>query len=108
MEKGIKKKKTWWKRGILFPCTIFVASAIIIVCGILYIEDLSVTQNVDLLRQSVKRSMVECYAIEGSYPPDVEYLENNYGLVVDKEKYYIEFDALAPNLMPNFDVYERY
>lgn len=108
MKKSLKKRRVWWKKSILFPCLAFVVSAIVIVYGIIHIEELSVTQNVDLLRQSVKRTVIECYAIEGSYPPDVAYMEENYGLVVDHEKYYIEYDALAANLMPNFDVYERY
>lgn len=106
--KNLKKgERSGWKRQILFPAVIFgVVAGIGIGAGI-YFEDMSNMQNINLLRQSTKRAVVQCYAIEGAYPPDVEYLEENYGLEYNHEKYFIDYEIFASNIMPNVDVFER-
>jgi len=58
-----------------------------------------------ILRDAIGRSVVQCYAIEGYYPPNIEYLENNYGLVVDHEKYVISYSVFASNIMPEIEVF---
>lgn len=54
--------------------------------------------------RSVRRAAVECYALEGAYPPDLEYLEEHYGIRVDDEKYLVHYDAPGGNIMPNIIV----
>ena len=64
-------------------------------------------ENYNILKDALGRSIVQCYAIEGFYPPNVEYLEKNYGLVVDYDKYIISYNVFASNIMPEFDVFSR-
>ena len=40
------------------------------------------------IRAAVQRSALQCYAVEGAYPPDLQYLEDNYGLQVNKKDFY--------------------
>ena len=58
-----------------------------------------------VLADAIKRSAVQCYAIEGFYPPNINYLENNYGLVVDHDKYVVSYRIFASNIMPDIEVY---
>ena len=58
------------------------------------------------LETSIRRSVVACYASEGVYPPDIEYLENNYGLQIDHNKYFVRYSVFAENLMPDITVIE--
>lgn len=58
-----------------------------------------------ILIDAINRSAVQCYAIEGYYPPDIEYLEKNYGLVVDHDKYIISYSVFASNIMPQIEVF---
>lgn len=62
-------------------------------------------EKYNILKDALIRSVVQCYAIEGFYPPNIEYLENNYGLVVDHNKYVISYNIFASNIMPEFDVF---
>lgn len=62
-------------------------------------------ENYNILKDALSRSVVQCYAIEGFYPPNIEYLESNYGLVVDHNKYIISYNIFASNIMPEFDVF---
>lgn len=58
------------------------------------------------LEQAVKRASISCYAIEGSYPPSLDYLIDNYGIQIDKSKYVVYYQAQAQNLMPDITVLE--
>ena len=52
------------------------------------------------IAEAVRRLALQCYAVEGVYPPDLAYLENNYGLSVNHADFYITYDAFASNLPP--------
>lgn len=58
-----------------------------------------------ILKDAIIKSAVQAYAIEGYYPPNIKYLENNYGLIVDHEKYVISYNVFASNLMPEVEIY---
>ena len=59
------------------------------------------------LEQAVRRSAVACYAAEGIYPPSLEYLEEHYGLQLNRDRYTVYYDVFAENLMPEITVLER-
>ena len=58
----------------------------------------------DTLRKAVTRASVQCYAIEGRYPPSVEYLEENYGVQINRKKYNVFYDGFASNVMPEITI----
>ncbi len=64
-----------------------------------------INQQKTLLLNAVTRSAVQCYAIEGAYPNNVKYLEDNYNLVYDEEKYIIHYEFLGANLIPQMSVF---
>ncbi len=99
-------KKEYSKNLARTVITAVVLCAVFFVLS-LWIARVSRTENLKLLTQSVKRTCVECYAIEGEYPASVEYMVTNYGLKYDKDKYYIHYDYLAGNMMPTIEIYEK-
>jgi len=50
---------------------------------------------------------VQCYAIEGRYPPSVAYLEENYGVKIDRERFDVFYEGFASNIMPSITVNSR-
>ncbi len=50
--------------------------------------------------EAIEKSVMQCYALEGSYPPNLEYLEQNYGLILDRDKYVYQYDIIAGNIHP--------
>ena len=56
------------------------------------------------LEDAVRSAAVACYAAEGAYPPDVDYLKEHYGLSVDETRYIVHYDIFAENLMPDITV----
>lgn len=58
----------------------------------------------ETLKKAVTRASVQCYAIEGRYPPSVEYLEENYGIQINRKKYNVFYDGFASNVMPEINI----
>jgi hypothetical protein len=58
----------------------------------------------DFLADAVRRSAVQCYALEGRFPPDLKYLEDNYSLVIDRQRYAVYYEPMASNLVPQIRV----
>ena len=56
------------------------------------------------MEQAVRRSAVACYAAEGSYPPDLDHLREDYGLQVNEKRYLVDYTVFAENLMPEITV----
>ncbi len=64
-------------------------------------------QELALLVEQVRRAAVACYASEGRYPQSLSYLEEEYGLRYDKERFIVRYDAFASNIMPDIGVHVR-
>jgi hypothetical protein len=54
--------------------------------------------------RNLRRGAVECYALEGRYPENVEYLIEHYNISVDESKYYVYYNVFASNIMPDITV----
>ena len=65
------------------------------------------TASAQARRQAVLQAAVQCYAVEGSYPASLDYLEENYGLLVNHDRFIVTYEAFASNLMPQVNVLER-
>jgi len=55
---------------------------------------------------AVRNAALTCYAVEGAYPNDLEYLRSHYGLAYDQSRYMVRYDAFGSNLMPSISVLE--
>lgn len=61
-------------------------------------------QSARTLRDSIMDTAMQCFAIEGSYPPSLAYLQDNYGLSINEEDYRVVYVASASNVPPKVDV----
>lgn len=59
------------------------------------------------VRDAILSGAVQCCAIEGSYPSSLEYLEDHYGVAVNREDYVITYSVFAENVMPTVVVVPR-
>jgi hypothetical protein len=62
------------------------------------------SQGATDLANAVRRSAVQCYAVEGSFPTSVSYLEQNYGLIIDHTHYVVYYEPMGANLLPQVRV----
>lgn len=61
--------------------------------------------NVEAIQETVQKYVIQCYAAEGSYPADLYYLQENYGLILDEDMYRYDYEVFASNVMPEIKVY---
>ena len=86
---------------------IFIA---LILSFVLLINGITTKNNgreLQIVRDAVKNAALTCYAVEGVYPDDLEYLREHYHLSYNEEKYHVFYEPLASNLMPYIKVAER-
>ncbi len=59
------------------------------------------------MEAAIRRAAAACYAAEGAYPPDLDYLTEHYGIQIDYDRYSVFYDAFAENLMPDITVIKK-
>ena len=93
-------------RSLLFPAAVLL----VLFCFLAGLSDLDNHRSGEerqQLEDSIRRAAVACYAAEGIYPPDLAYLEERYGLQIDREHYTVFYNIFGSNLMPDITVLER-
>ncbi len=81
---------------LLLPLTLSYAAQ--------HVGQRTASESLEVVRRSLDRAVVECYALEGFYPPDLDYLKERYGITIDETLYYVDYFYLGSNLMPDITV----
>lgn len=59
------------------------------------------------LEEALQRAAISCYSMEGIYPSSLEYLQQNYGVYIDEQKYHVFYEVIGENIKPEIKVYQR-
>ena len=104
----MKKRKSRLRAalGIMLLPAAAAAALLIFASALNSLESGRQTEDLRQLEQALRRGCVACYAAEGAYPPDLDYLKDHYGLQIDEERYVVRYTAFAENLMPDITVLE--
>ncbi len=86
---------------------IFLLLMAMIVYSAATINKKASAESVQTIEANIRKAAVTCYAIEGAYPQSLDYLEENYGLKLDRGRYAIEYDIVGSNIMPWIAVAEK-
>ena len=89
---------------------LIVLCALVLACGYFAFsgsgKDLD-EETVTAIRDAIRRSALQCYVVDGVYPPDLAYLQDHYGLQVNTDNYYVVYEAFASNVPPTINVIEK-
>lgn len=84
---------------------VMIVVGFVLVCALWIFAGLSAHQAKEQgavsVRQAVFSSAMQCFAIEGAYPANLAYLEDNYGLSINHDDYVVTYDAFASNVLPS-------
>ena len=100
-----KQKQTRSVLGYLLSVLLIGGFLYLFLIGTQGIASKAESEQLNVLDQAIRRATIQCYAIEGRYPPSLEYLEEHYGLSIDREKYHVFYDGWASNIMPDITVF---
>jgi hypothetical protein len=92
-----------WK-GALLTLLVFGLMIGVLVYGVSTVNDANESEQMAELENSVRRAAILCYAVEGRYPESVEELCQHYGLSYDEDKYIVQLDSFASNLLPDIRI----
>lgn len=59
------------------------------------------------LEKSLNEAAVHCYAVEGRFPPSLDYLCETYGIYYNHDAYSIFYEIFASNMMPDITVIDK-
>ena len=93
------------KKTLLILFLLFLLLAVTL--GIEKFHRNSSQHRAETIEQALITAAIQCYAIEGAYPPNLHYLKEHYGMILDEETYYYHYEAIASNLLPTIRVYRR-
>ena len=103
---NIKKtfKKTYTPRIGIF---IFVVIIIVFMFAISRLSNSTIRRQETLLRNAIERDVVQCYALEGFYPPSLTYLKEHYGLTYNESLFIVNYQPIASNMYPDFTIIDK-
>ena len=105
---SIRRKKSIFKGAgrILMPAVI-VLVLVFFLGAVSNLDEGRQEQALIQLEEALRRASAACYAAEGIYPPDLDYLEKHYGVIIDEERYIVHYEVQGSNLMPDITVLEK-
>ena len=89
--------------AVIALMAIMLAVGVRMITGADHAQRKAQTQRVE---DAVQSAALTCYAVEGAYPMDLNYLKENYGLSYDEDRYRVTYSAFASNLVPEIYVIE--
>ncbi len=90
--------------GILLAAVLFALVWYLVFSSLGHLADTSKKSGLQQVRAAVEQAMMHCYALEGAYPPDLAYLTEHYGLILDTSRYLFLYEVVGDNVPPIIDV----
>lgn len=60
--------------------------------------------ELERIESNIRKAAITCYSIEGFYPSDLDYLKENYGLVINDQEINVFYQVVGSNIFPDIMV----
>lgn len=91
----------------LFMPILMLAAVGILLVSVGNVSEKQQAENLKQIQDSIHKAVLNCYAIEGSYPATLDYVEQRYGLQIDHDRYDVFYEVFAQNIMPEITVIDK-
>jgi len=98
------KKGSGFLRKNFFTISLFLAFLLFLIVSTNSLEKSNNKESIKSLENALNKAVVECYAIEGYYPPNIDYIASNYGISIDDDKYIVHYEIFASNIYPDINI----
>lgn len=103
----MKSEKRGFARGMAATLAVFALLLAGALLALGRVGTASTRAQAEMVQDAIQNALVTCYAVEGSYPGDLGYLKEHYGLAYDEERFLVYYDAFASNILPEVRVNVR-
>lgn len=100
-------KKAGFLWGTLNRVIVFLAAAFLFCGGMNALSSKAGQEKKKSIEEAVWRGITQCYAMEGRYPKSLEYLKKEYGITYDTSEFFVDYQALGGNIMPDVTIIEK-
>ena len=97
------KKLSTLARYLIMP-VLMMAAVYLLLVSAGNVNERQQAENLKQMEDTIHKAVLNCYAIEGSYPA---YVEQYYGLQIDHDRYDVFYEVFAQNIMPEITVIEK-
>lgn len=101
------KSQTSYIRNIIISLVVFLVIFLLFWMELTSIQKRVNEEGIQTLQTAVTRSVTRCYAEEGSYPESLDYLKEHYGLHYDESKYFVDYQPIGSNIMPDITIMRK-
>lgn len=101
------KKQSNKTFGFLPSIGVFLAVILLFLGGLSSLSDSTLRRQKESLENAITRSVTYCYAVEGSYPENLDYLKDNYGLIYDEDTFFVDYRVMGANILPDITIIEK-
>ncbi len=91
----------------LLPLMTGIVILLLFLSGIRSVSSTTLAKQQESLETALSRSIAQCYAVEGMYPPNLDYLKEHYGLTYDEDLFLVDYQSIGSNLMPETTILPR-
>ena len=103
----IRKQEKKLNIGLIIGLTVTLLVIILIISGINQAK-ISINSNAkERLEQAIKNIEIQAYSIEGEYPHTIAEMEEKYGLRYNKERFFVDYDIIASNILPDIFIVDK-
>lgn len=68
------------------------------------VDNSTIDRQKDSLIRAINRDILHCYAVEGFYPPSLDYLQYHYGLSYNEDLFFVDYQPIASNIRPDVTI----
>lgn len=94
-------------RKLLTGLVAFLGAIVLFCQGMNSLSDRADKEQKKSLEEAIWRGITQCYAIEGRYPESLEYLKEAYGVQYDSERFFVDYQVLGSNIVPDVTIIEK-
>jgi len=89
---------------ILTPICLTLVLLALAVFAVASTREQMASESLRLTAESVRRAAVQCYALEGAYAMNLQYLIDNYGIRPDLNRFIVHYVYFGDNILPEISV----
>jgi hypothetical protein len=108
MKRSVFNRTIWdLIKELLVPLLFTAAIFGMVVYGLNQADVSSRDESRRILEEGIQRAVIKSFAVEGSYPPTLQHLEEHFGLRFDRERFSVFYSIFASNMPPDITIIER-
>jgi hypothetical protein len=99
-----ENKLKYYLKKIRLPIVAFFILFFFFFDAIGSVDETTAQKQEEHLTTSLRRNITQCYAVEGTYPPSLDYIKENYGLTYDESILFIDYKFIGANIYPDITI----